>query len=99
MSAGDISLQAGLESDWCIGVQMYNGEFIILNIYTPYESRHNDDDYVNRLAFISSVISDQQCSSIYVAGDWNADISDNASCFHKHNMVRFSNDNSLVISS
>ena len=50
-----------LESDWCIGVQirMDNREFIILNIYMPYESRKNDDEYVNRLAFISSFISDQ----------------------------------------
>ena len=64
MSAGDISLQAGLDT----------------------------------MMIISSFISDQQCTSIYVAGDWNADISDNASCFHKH-MVRFRNDNSLVISS
>ena len=82
-----------LESECCIGIQIkcYNKEFIILNIYTPYESRHNDN-CVNRLAFISSFISDQQCTSMYVDGDWNADISDNASCCHKH-MVRFSNDN------
>ena len=67
-----------LDADWCIGVQlkMNNREFVILNMYTPYESRQNDDEYVNRLAFISSFISDHQCTSIYIMGDMNADLSD-----------------------
>ena len=57
-----------LQADWCIGVQikMNNRECIILNIYTPYESRENDDEYVNRLKFIRSFISDHQCTSIYL---------------------------------
>lgn len=59
-----------LETNWCIGVQirMNNREFIILNMYTPFESRQNDDEYVNRLAAISSFISDHQCTSICILG-------------------------------
>lgn len=33
--------------DWCIAVHFaqQDKEFIILNIYTPYESPHNEEDY------------------------------------------------------
>ena len=39
--------------DWCIAVriQINNKEFSILNVYTPYESQQNEDEYLNRLAF------------------------------------------------
>lgn len=69
-----------------------------MNIYTPYEGRHNDDEYVNSLAFINSFIADNCCMTIYVMGDVNADISDNASFFAKH-MIRMCEDNNLVLSS
>ena len=76
--------------------RMNNTEFIILNIYTPYESRHNDNEYVNRLAFMNSFIADNCCTTIYVTGDMNADISDNASSFAKH-MIRMCEDLNLVL--
>ena len=46
-----------LEADWCIAVQirMNNKEFIILNVYT---TQQNEDEYLNRLAFINYFISD-----------------------------------------
>ena len=81
-----------------VSVKMNNREFIILNMYTPYESRQNEVEYVNRLAFISSFISEHQGTSVCVVGDMNADISDKHSYFHKH-MVRFCNDANLILSS
>lgn len=44
------------ELDWCIAVQLKinNKELIILNVYTPYECQQNEDEYLNRLAFINS---------------------------------------------
>jgi len=40
--------------DWCIGVQLsYSGrEFIILNVYTPYECIQNEVEYLNRLFYL-----------------------------------------------
>lgn len=43
-------------------------------MYTPYECRHNEDEYLNRLAFISYFIESSTISSVYVIGDMNADI-------------------------
>ena len=89
-----------LETDWCIGVQvrMNNKEFIILNVYTPYEASHNDDEYVYKLSFINSFIADNCCTTVLVVGDMNADISDISSPFAKH-MLRMCDENNLVLSS
>ena len=89
-----------LEVDWCIAVQFKsnNREFIVLNVYTPYECKDNEDDYLFKLAFINSFIQDNQCTCIYVVGDWNADISDCSSLFAKH-LIQFCDDNVLTLSS
>lgn len=36
--------------DWCIGLQFTcdNKEFLVLNVYTSYECRENEDDYLNK---------------------------------------------------
>jgi len=42
-----------LEVDWiAVQLKVNNKEFIILNIYTPYECQQNEDEYLHRLAFI-----------------------------------------------
>lgn len=89
-----------LEADWCIAVQirMNNKDFVILNVYTPYESQKNEDEYLNRLAFINSFISVSSFTSVFIVGDMNADLSDQGSLFAKH-MLQFCDDNNLVISS
>lgn len=55
-----------LGADWCIAIQFnHNGrEFIIINVYTPYECHQNEDEYLNRLAFINSFIQDHTSSSM-----------------------------------
>ena len=89
-----------LDVDWCIGVQfkINNREFVILNVYTPFESRHNEDEFLNRLGFINSFISDHPSSCIFIVGDMNSDLSDNNSMFAKH-IVQFCEDNNLILSS
>lgn len=54
--------------DWCIAVhfELDNKDFIVLNVYTPYECLQNEDEYMNRLGFINSFIHDHQSSSIFV---------------------------------
>lgn len=72
-----------LDVDWCIGSQYtYKGSsFVILNVNTPYESRENEAEYLNRLAFINAFIQDNNKSSLYLIGDMNSDIADNSSVF------------------
>ena len=89
-----------LNVDWAIGLEVNcdGKNFIILNIYTPYESYENVDVFVSRLAFIVSFIEENNSSCIYVLGDYNADLTDKKSLFAKH-MNTFANDANLVISS
>lgn len=85
-----------LDVHWCIGVQFsHNGrEFIILNVYTPFECTQNEDENLNRLAFIQS----SSTSCIYVIGNMNADIADRGSLFANHT-TQFCQENNLMLSS
>lgn len=67
-----------LELDWAIATKVVHEKstFIILNVYTPYESYQNENKYLNRLAFISTFIKESECTCIFVLGDLNADVSD-----------------------
>ena len=85
-----------------IGVLVYNihkdNSFVILNVYTPYESRENEEEYLNRLAFINAFMQDNDTSSVYVIGDMNADIAENNSVFANH-LTHFCEENIFVLSS
>ena len=89
-----------LNVDWAIGLEFNcNGNnFIILNVYTPYQSYDHVDEYVSKLAFLQSFIEDNSSSCIYIVGDYNANLADDKSLFAKH-MLRFANDANLIISS
>ena len=79
-----------LEVDWCIAIKVEHNTnvFVILNVYTPYECSQNEDEYMNRLAFISAFIKESVCTSIFILGDMNADISDNNSLYGQQ-LIRF----------
>ena len=49
-------------------------EFIILNIYTPYECHQNENEYLNRLDFINFFIQNNTSSSVHVIEDVKADM-------------------------
>lgn len=61
--------------DWCIAVHVsqHDKEFIILNVYVPHECDHNEEEYLSKLAFISSFIQDDRFTCVYVIGDMNAE--------------------------
>lgn len=87
--------------DWCIAIKLENREFVILNIHTPYECAQNEDEYMNRLGFVSFFIDEYKFTSIFVVGDMNADVSKKLikqSLFAKH-VQHFCDDNNLVVSS
>ena len=89
-----------LNVDWAIGLDInLNGKkFTILNIYTPYESYESEDEFLNRLACIQSFIEDNECTCVYVTGDFNSDVSDKSSLFAKH-LIHFCDENKLMLSS
>lgn len=89
-----------LDVDWCIAIRLTqdNKEFLILNVYAPYECNQNEEEYLNKLAFISSFIQNDRFTNIYIVGDMNANISDKNSVFAKH-MKHFCADNNLILSS
>ena len=69
-----------------------------MNVYTPYEYHSNDDVYLERLAFINAFIEENEYTSVYIMGDFNAAISDGKSLFGQH-LIQFCNDNKLILSS
>lgn len=71
-------------------------DFVILYVLTLYECHQNEDEYLNRLAFINSFI--QKILLVYVIGDMNADKSDRNALFANH-MARFCQDNNFILSS
>lgn len=87
-----------LDVNSCIGIKVEHNVFIILNVYTPYECCQNEDEYINRLAFLSCFIKASVHTCIFIVGDMNADISDKKSLFGQH-LIRFCKDNKLKLSS
>lgn len=65
-----------------------NKELIILNVYihSPYECQQNEDEYLNRFAFISCCFNDNQFASVFVVEDMNADLTDKSSIFAKYTL-------------
>ena len=59
-----------LDVNWGIAIKVVHNDkvFLILNIYTPYECYNNEDDYVNRLAFISSFVKETSYTCIFIVG-------------------------------
>ena len=89
-----------LDVDWAIAIKVSfeKNDFIILNVYTPFECHKNENEFLNRLGFISSFITESECTCIFAMGDLNADVSDNQSLFGQH-LQHFCQNSKLVLSS
>uniref|UniRef100_A0A8C6PLS6 Reverse transcriptase domain-containing protein n=1 Tax=Nothobranchius furzeri TaxID=105023 RepID=A0A8C6PLS6_NOTFU len=64
----------------------------------PYESQQNEDEYLAKLGFLSSFISQCELNCVFIVGDMNADISDTRSTFGQH-LIQFCVNNNLVLNS
>ena len=49
------------------------GEIMIMNVYLPYFSRANYDEYITYLGKLTSVVNEDDLSNIIIMGDFNAD--------------------------
>ena len=89
-----------MHADWCLAIQVKcnNRVFMIVNVYMPCDRPENEEEYLSKLAFLGSFIEDHPATTLYIAGDLNADVSGRGSRFGKH-LIRFCEENNLVLSS
>ena len=71
-----------------LGINLGNStqNILILNIYLPYFSQENYDNYLNYVGKISSIIQDHDHNDIMIIGDFNANI--DSPFFHEWDNVR-----------
>ena len=85
--------------DWIIGVELKFGakKCIILNVYMPCESsEEHEEQFLENLGNITAILSELDCTCIYILGDWNSDM--NGGVFIEH-LKLFLSDNNLIFSS
>ena len=83
------------EFDWLCGIKICDGtkEYVLINVYLPYDCDDNRDDYSDCLAKLNVVIENINSTCITVIGDCNANLS-------KHSMfgdmlLNFCNENNV----
>ena len=65
-----------LNLDWICGIMIKNGpqQYCILSVYFPYECYENLNDFINCLSNLSNILSENECTCVYILGDYNSDI-------------------------
>ena len=67
-----------------MGIEFDNGnrKLLAVNIYMPYDNRSRNsehyDEFMGYLGMVHSIIQESDVSSVYVIGDWNAEINVNS---------------------
>ena len=64
----------------------------------PYECCDNEENYLDNLGIIKTIIDELECTCISILGDRNSDISDRTSLFGGH-VRMFCTENNLILSS
>lgn len=60
-----------LDVNWCIAIKLSRAEkdILILNVYAPYKCNNNEEEYLDKLGFISSFLqNDRSCSVVALLG-------------------------------
>ncbi len=89
-----------LNVNWAIGIEnnINSKKIVIINVYTPYESYDNENEYINRMAHISAFVEELDTTCVYMMGNYNADITDVHSLFAKH-LLNSCHDHGFIVSS
>ena len=66
------------EVDWRTGIMFnQNGKkYAVLSVYMSFESKANEDKYIEKIGVLHAILSELQASYVSVLGEWNADTSD-----------------------
>lgn len=64
------------EFSWIVGVKVTIDKKImyILNVYLPYDSPENEEEFVCRLSNLHVIVEDLDCTCINIVGDFNSNI-------------------------
>ena len=86
--------------NWCVGINITIDSvcLTIINVYLPYESRDNDDEYIEKLSILDDIIDNINHSSYVLIGDFNANIASSSSKCAEY-IFDFCNRNQLILSS
>ena len=90
-----------LNVNWCIAIEFDVGctRFVLFNIYMPYQTIANEDEYIEKLGYIKCFIDELNCTNYAIIGDWNANLGNSGTMTFKAPMMEFCRDNELFISS
>ena len=87
--------------DWIVGISLNipnENSIYIISVYLPCNSRENEDEFLEKLGMLVSIINDLESPFVWVLGDFNAHMGPSPSEFGKYlNDVCLEND--LKISS
>ena len=90
-----------LNVNWCTAIEFDRGhtKFVLFNIYMPYQTPINEDEYIEKLGCIKCFIDEINYTNYAVIGDWNANLGNSGTTTFRAPMMEFCSDNELFISS
>ena len=87
--------------DWVTGISLSlpnEDVFYILTVYMPYNSSENEDEFLEKLGILVSLVNDIDSPFIWIVGDFNAHIGNSPSNFGRY-LIDTCIENDLVFSS
>ena len=91
-----------LDIDWMCGIEVrsHSKSFILLCVYMPCANSNpeREQEYLQNLGVIQSVLEELPSTCTYIVGDWNADLASNNHIFTDY-MTMFCSETGLTISS
>ena len=90
-----------LDLDWCCGAKFRidNKTFLIINVYLPYQSTENEEEYLDKLGQLSAVLEEVDVTSYMIVGDWNANLDDTGRTLFGPHLLAFCQEHSLRLTS
>ena len=87
-------------SDWAVAIELNLGSstLVILNIYMPYQTVQNKEQYIDNLWNIYSFIDSIHTTNFMIIGDWNANLGLSGTSLFGPTMLDFCEENNLIIS-
>ena len=87
--------------DWVTGISLSLSNediFYILTVYMPYNSSENEDEFLEKLGILVSLVNDIDSPFIWIVGNFNAHIGNSPSNFSRY-LIDTCIENDLVFSS
>ena len=79
-----------------IEINTLTSKLLLLNVYLPYESHDNYDEYIHCLGKICTILDDADTANVIVMDDWNAN--PNSGSLFGSELKLFCDDNALIAS-